>query len=154
MQIIQRVLELPRPFKIALSLFLTLVLLLLLFPWRTTIAPAWGLVVVDDAGQVVSDIYVTQHWQHYLLESAGHEEQRITNATGEVRFPERSIRSTVLGRVFARLRKIGNAGVAARTDPYASIVVWGSRKHQIVTAIYAQQAPPPNRMVVTRIGHE
>jgi len=148
----QRVLELPRPFKIALILLLVLILSVLLFPWQTTVVPTWELVVVeDDSGQAVAGINVTQHWQHYLLETEGHEERQITNNSGQVSFHERTIRASLLRRILVRLRKVGKSGVAGRTDPYASIVVWGSRDHQVQTAVYPQQGSPPDEVIVTRL---
>ena len=151
MKIVQRVLELPRPFKIALILLLVLILSVLLFPWQTTVVPTWELVVVDDSGQAVAGINVTQHWQHYLLETDGHEERQITNDSGQVSFRDRKIRASLLRRILVRLRKTGKSGVAGRTDPYASIVVWGSRDHQVQTAVYAQQGSPPDEVIVTRL---
>lgn len=150
-QLVQRLLELNRSIKIALASALLLLLLLLIFPFQTVIVPAWTLQIVDDANQPIGAIKVTQHWQHYLLESEGHEEQKLTDLDGRVDFSERGLRASLLGRLFARLYKLGKKGTAARTDAYASLVVWGSKNHQITTHVYDSQQPPASRLVVVRL---
>jgi hypothetical protein len=48
--------------------------LILFYPFQTTIVPEWSLKVVDEEGLPVRDVNVTEHWQHFLLESASHED--------------------------------------------------------------------------------
>ena len=115
-----------------------------------TIVPRWRLRVVDDSGALVRDIKVTQHWQHYLVEAEGHEELRGPDANGAVDFPERTVRASVASRVLARVRRIGSSGTAARSDPYASVVVWGNREYETVVAVYEPEAPLPAEVVAHR----
>jgi hypothetical protein len=60
----------------------------------------------------VRQIKVTEHWQHYLVESEGHEEVRQTDESGRVDFPERSVRASVASRMFTGLpdSQAGNEG--------------------------------------------
>ena len=115
-----------------------------------TSAPRWQLRVVDDGGTAVRDIRVTEHWQHYLVESEGHEEVLRTDESGRVDFPERTVRASIASRLLAKLRRFGSLGTPARSGPYASVVVWGSRDYETVVAVYQPEAPPQSEVVVHR----
>jgi hypothetical protein len=149
-QIGQRLLELNPSIKIALAVLFLLILTLLLYPFQIVVVPEWNLQVVDDAGATVSGIKVTEHWQHYLLEDAGHEEQSITDIAGKVSFPSRTTRASLLGRAIARLSKFNQSGAAARRDRYASVVVWGDQNHSVMTTVLGEDEPPPQRLTVKR----
>lgn len=106
--------------------------------------------VVEETGAIVPNISVTEHWQHYLLESGGHEEALRTDASGMVDFPARTVRAGVVTRVIDMLINIAREGAKAKLDPYASLVVWGSRDHETAVAIYKPGTPPQNEVVVHR----
>ncbi|MCU1266744.1 MAG: hypothetical protein JWM21_3062 [Acidobacteria bacterium] len=99
---------------------------------------------------MVPGISVTEHWQHYLLESAGHEEARRADETGEVDFPARTIRASIISRAIDWLTNIAREGAKARVDPYASLVVWGSQVHETAVATYTPGTPPQSEVVVHR----
>jgi hypothetical protein len=139
------------PSRIALAAALALSLVIFLYPFKTTTLPQWSLRIVDDAGAPVREINVTEHWQHYLLESAGHEEAQTTNRDGRVSFALRSIRASVAGRLFARIGKIARQGDRGRTDPYGSVVVWGSKDHATTVAVYQEQEIPQPEIRVQRL---
>ena len=115
-----------------------------------TVVPRWQLRVVDDAGAVVREIKVTEHWQHYLVESEGHEEMGQTNGSGRVDFPERTVRASIASRVLGKLSRFKSAGTPVQSGPYASIVVWGSRDYQTTVAVYQPEAPLQSEVVVHR----
>ena len=115
-----------------------------------TSAPRWRLRVADDAGTLVRDIKVTEHWQYYLVESEGHEELRQTDQSGRVDFPERNVRASIASRAYGRVRRFGSLGTPARPGPYASVVVWGNRDYETVVAVYAPEAPLQSEVVVHR----
>jgi hypothetical protein len=135
--------------RIALAAILVLLLATFLYPFQTTIVPQWDLRVVDDAGAPVREIKVTEHWQHYLLESSGHEEAQTTNQDGLVSFGLRSIRASLARRLFARTRNIARQG--GRTDPYGAVVVWGSKVHETTVAVYQGQEMPQPEIRVQRL---
>ena len=136
--------------RIVLAAALALSLVIFLYPFKTTILPQWSLRVVDDAGAPVREINVTEHWQHYLLESAGHEEAQTTNRDGRVSFALRSIRASLAGRLFARIGKIARQGDRGRTDPYGAVVVWGS-KDATTVAVYQEKEIPQPEIRVQRL---
>jgi len=115
-----------------------------------TSAPRWRLRVVDDGGAVVRGIRVTEHWQHYLVESEGHEEVRQTDEGGGVDFPERTVRASFASRVLAKLRRFASLGTPARSGPYASVVVWGNRDYETAVAVYQAEALVQSEVVVHR----
>lgn len=106
--------------------------------------------MVDDAGALVRDIKVTEHWQHYLVESEGHEEVRQTDEIGRVDFPERAVRASIAWRAVGKVRRFGSLGAPARPGPYASIVVWGKRDYETVVAVYELEKPLQSEVVVHR----
>lgn len=150
-QIGQRLLELSRPFKITLAVLFLLMLVLLIYPFQITVVPAWNLQVVDDVGIPVSAIRVTEHWRHYLLEKEGHEELQLSNEAGKVSFAPRTIRASLLRRVFASLYTLTRSGTAGRTDRYGAIVAWGSPNHSVSTMTLIPEHAQPETIVVQRL---
>ena len=142
------ILALPRRLQAALAGVLLLLLILLVFPFKLSTAPRWRLRVVDDSGAAVQSIKVTEHWQHYLVESEGHEEVLTTNGEGVVDFPERTVRASFVSRLLGKLRRFGSMGAPLRPGPYASIVVWGRRDYETVVAVYLPEAPLPTEVLV------
>lgn len=138
-------------FRIALTAALVLFLVTFFYPFKTTTVPQWNLRVVDDAGAPVREIKVTEHWQHYPLESSGHEEAQTTNLDGLVSFGLRSIRASLAGRLFARINNIARQGDRGRTDPYGAIVVWGSKDHATTVAVYQGEEIPQSEIRVQRL---
>ena len=132
----------------ALTVLLLLLTVLLLFPFKTTIVPAWTLRVVDESGRAVRGIKVTEHWQHYLLESSGHEEVRQAGDDGRVSFPERAIRASLAGRLLATIVRLTRSGTEAKREPYASVVVWGSNSHETAVAVYNEGQSPQSEVAV------
>lgn len=114
------------------------------------VVPAWRLRVVDESGTLVRDIKVTEHWQHYLVETEGHEEVRQTDQSGHVDFPERTVRASFMTRVLGILSRFTALGTPRKSGPYASLVVWGNRDYVTEVAGYQPDLPLPNQVVVHR----
>lgn len=148
MRFIPPIFSLSRRVQVGLTVALALCLVTLLFPFKTTIVPEWSLRVVDQTGEAVSAINVTEHWQHYLLESAGHEELRQTAPDGTVSFSERTIRASLLRRLLATLSSLATEGFRAKRGPSASVVIWGSKDHATTVQTYNDKEPPPSEIVV------
>ena len=135
----------------ALALGLVLSILVLIYPFQTTIVPRWRFLVLDDSGRPVRALKVTEHWQHYLFESEGHEEVMRTEDDGKVDFPERTIRASLLRRVVARINKAVSRSGQTRTDAAASVVLWGSKEYETTVAVYRAPDPPPGQISVCRL---
>jgi hypothetical protein len=135
----------------ALAGALGLLFLILIFPFQVTVVPAWSFRVVDDQGKSVVGINVTEHWQHNLLESTGDEDLQRTGSEGVIAFPRRTMRASFITRLTARVGKFFKKGAEARTNPYASVVVWGSKDHETNVALYKEGEPPVSLVNVTRV---
>jgi hypothetical protein len=127
---------------------LLVLLLILLFPFKTTIVPDWSLKVVDEEGAAVGEINVTEHWQHYLLESSSHEEVQRAGGNGLVSFPERSIRASLVRRAWATVSRTMENGWQARRMPAASIVIWGNKDYSTTVAVYNPTQLPQSHVIV------
>ena len=137
-------------FRIAASILLALVLFTVLYPFQTTTVPQWGLRVADDAGAPVREINVTEHWQDYLLESEGHEEVQTTNQDGMVNFGVRTIRASLVRRLFARIGKFGSHQPQGRAVRYGAVVVWGNKSYETTVAVYQGEGLPQSEIRVQR----
>ena len=126
------------------------VVIVLAYPFKTTVVPVWPLRVLDDAGAAVAGINVTEHWQHNSLESVGHEENLSTDHAGHVIFPARAIRASLFSRAFAPLAKIVREGNGTKLGRYASVVVWGSKNYDTAVAIYKSGEEPAAEIVIGR----
>jgi hypothetical protein len=126
-----------------------LLLAFFLYPFKITIVPRWRLNVVDETRVLgVPDIRVTEHWQHCLLESEGHEEMQKTNQNGLVDFPARALRASLASRIMRTMFNFARQGAKAKSGPYASIVVWGSSDYETTVAVYQPDTPTQTEIVV------
>lgn len=137
-----------RTTRTAIVVFIFIILFLLFYPFQTTIVPEWSLKVVDDEGAVVRDVNVTEHWQHFLLESSSHEDARRVGENGAVSFPERTIRASVVRRGLATIGRIKRDGWKARRSPAASVVVWGNPSYATTVEVYVPSKLPQSHVMV------
>jgi hypothetical protein len=70
----------------------------LLYPIESTVLPPQNVLVVTEDWRPIQGATVRQIWQHYSLESHGHEQDMNTDDNGRVVFPSRTIRASVLRR--------------------------------------------------------
>ena len=145
---ISDLLKLGYRFRIAIIVALVLILGLLIYPFKSTTVPQWNLRVLDDEGAPVREINVTEHWQHYPLDSSAHQELQRPNHDGFVSFGLRSTRASLVRRLFAR---IGRRGKGERLVPYAAIVAWGSKAHATTVEVYQGSEMPQAEIRVQRV---
>ena len=87
--------------------------ILLLYPFKTTLVPEQRVLVVTGDMHPISSILVRQIWRDYSLETRGHEEDLPTDVNGRITFPTRTIRASLLMRIFGPLRSVLGQGVHA-----------------------------------------
>jgi hypothetical protein len=138
-------------FRIVVIIAAALLFVAFLYPFETTIVPQWTLRVIDDTGTPVREINVTEHWQNYLLESAGHEEVQTTNPDGSVTFGARTIRASMLRRLFSRITSVGKHSPEGRAVLYGAVVVWGSKSYETTVAVYQGGEVPQAEVRVQRV---
>ncbi len=150
MRLLQRLSRLELRTRIILAAALV-ALIILIYPFQTTVVPEWNLSIRDDDGRPIGFVNVTEHWQHYLLESYGHEEIKQTDEQGRVVFPARLMRASLARRGITTISNLWRDGRSARLGPYASIVIWGSAGHEMGITVYRQGTVPPSEIVIPRL---
>ena len=142
------------PIKRGLVILIACVAVVLLYPTETVVVPAWRVRVVDEAGSPLPHEFVRQTWKHYSLEpGAGeHGDDGRTDADGYASFPERTVRASLLRRMFVPLRNTVALGPHASYGASANIMVWGGRLVP-ETATYQPGKPLPVEIVFPRRGN-
>jgi hypothetical protein len=111
----QRILLIPCIFALIVSLY----------PTTSIVCPAWTLQVVDESGNPLRGAFVRQVWQDYTLESSSHEQDAQTDGNGYVSFPERTVKASLLSRMFGTIIKGISLNVHASHGPSAYILAYG-----------------------------
>jgi hypothetical protein len=96
--------------KWALSLFSILALLLLLYPQKLTIVPAYHVRLVDQSGEPLANTFVSELWQQTAAQRIENLQQIMTNSQGEVDLPQRTVRASLVERVLGCLRNASRQG--------------------------------------------
>jgi hypothetical protein len=96
--------------KWALSLFSILVLVLLLYPEKLTIVPAYHVRLVDQSGEPLANTFVSELWQQTAAQRIESLQQVMTNAQGEVDLPQRTVRASLVERMLGCLRNVRRQG--------------------------------------------
>jgi hypothetical protein len=134
--------------KRAVSLVSVFLLLLLFYPFQTTVVPQWRIGVVDDSGNAVKGVGVKQGWRHHSAEIRRHEETFVTDQEGYVTFPRRTVRAGLLIRAVGQM--ISAVHVHGRSGPYAFVDVIGP--YSLGNAEYSPGKPLPTTITVGRLG--
>jgi hypothetical protein len=142
--------EVPRRWLPWVAGAAVLLLLFLIYPFKSTIVPRWRVHLADEAGTPVAGINVTEHWQHHLIEATGHEDVQQTDASGVADFPERWARASLITRTIDFAMNLASDGRKAQFGPYASIVVWGRRDYSTAVVVYTPGATPQREVMVSR----
>ena len=137
--------SLPRKYIV-----LILCAVILLAPFPTTVVPEWKLRVIDQNGKPFVGERVQEYWQHYSLESQGHQEQRLTDENGNVVFAKRRIWSPLLWRIvstsLAAVLVIAHGSMGV--DAWLMVVNYSSSGG---ARTYKPGEPLPNEIVLQRI---
>ncbi|WP_158751485.1 hypothetical protein [Acidobacterium sp. S8] len=80
-------------------LFSILVLVILLYPEKLTVVPAYHVKLVDQFGKPMADTAVSELWQQASAERSEHLEQIMTDAQGETDLPQRTLRAPLAERL-------------------------------------------------------
>lgn len=84
----------------------TLLSLLLFYPFYVTVVPDWNVQVVDEAQKPVGSAYVELFATQWTLDF-NHEEAVCTGSNGYAHFSREAIRASVISRMLRWLSKIG-----------------------------------------------
>ena len=122
--------------KIWFLAFLIPLLLLLFYPFEILVVPEWNVKIVDERGNPLANVRVSEHWQHYSIEIEGHEADAWADQQGYVAFPRRTIRASLLMRGFGPIRNLIRTGVHSSFGPSAYLIVLTGFEHTTENADY------------------
>jgi hypothetical protein len=124
----------------------------MLFPFETTVVPQWKARVVDEKGNLIKMIGVREVWQHYSIESEGHEEDSVTDNDGYVEFPQRKIRANLLSRIGRPLVNLLNVHSSSGASAY--LIVLGDDSTITTHNTYSPGEPPPTEVVLKQMNRQ
>jgi len=130
-----------------ISVILVLVAAAAVYPFETTVVPEWRIKVIDETGTPFAGARVVQQWDNYSLGNGGGEE-KLANENGEVVFPKRIARGSLLYRTlrasWAVLMKLthGSTGIRA--------TVWATTPKVSSDSVEYQQGKPLPEVIVLR----
>jgi hypothetical protein len=130
-----------------ISVILVLVAAAAVYPFETTVVPEWRIKVIDETGTPFARARVVQQWDDYSLGNGGGEE-KLANENGEVVFPKRIARGSLLYRTlrasWAVLMKLthGSTGIRA--------TVWATTPKVSSDSVEYQQGKPLPEVIVLR----
>jgi hypothetical protein len=90
-----------------------LIVLVLVYPAKLTVAPAYTVRLVDQFDKPMSGTAVSELWQQTSTERGKHLNQRTTDANGMVSFPAHKLRSALILRMAGCLAYLRREGLAA-----------------------------------------
>jgi hypothetical protein len=103
-------------------------LVVLLYPQKLTIVPAYRVKLVDQSGAPMANATVSELWQQTSSENMEHLVQVATNAEGEVDLPEHTIRSALAERFVGCLGYLARQGLSASCGNRYAIIATGEVK--------------------------
>lgn len=120
--------------KALIVISLCILMVVLIFPFETTVVPAVTVRVVDEAGALMPNVLVKQEWKDVAVEDEIHIGSTKTDQSGVAAFPKRTGRSFLLKRIFNVVWRIATQGVHASISSYGVLTaysnvdphVWGS----------------------------
>jgi hypothetical protein len=131
--------------------FLASFLTVFLYPFETLVVPEWKAKIVDEGSNPLARVRVTEHWQHYSIETQGHEADAWADQLGDVAFPQRTIRASLFRRLFGAIRNIVRTGIHASFGPSAYLIVLTDFEHSTENADYSPGKPPAQTIVLRRL---
>lgn len=131
--------------KTLIGRLVVLGLLVLLVPWKSQIAPAWKVRVVDQGGHPIVGLAVSQNWTDPNFRGLWLEEDARTDENGFVDFPERSTWKNVFLKVGS---PIWNRLLFGKKNYEAMVFGWGSYSQGAV--YYHRGQTLPEKLVIYR----
>jgi hypothetical protein len=102
--------------KLVLSFIGVIFILSIIISYESTVVPEWKVKVVDNNNNPIEWVEVYQTWSQKSLElSSDNREMLVSNANGEVIFPERTIKASLLRRGLGLI-----ADIIASFNPHAT----------------------------------
>ena len=136
-----------------LIILLATLTIVLVYPFESSVAPAWTVQVVDKAGNPLANTAVTQTWHDNSAEWDDHKEEFRTDSNGYVSFPARTIRASVAKRAVVTVDANLHLICGGTEPPYAFIEITDSGAF-VHGGFYskAQEELLPKQVIVEEMG--
>ena len=129
------------------SVILVVVAAAAVYPFETTAVPEWRIRVIDETGSPFAGARVVEQWDHYSLGEGGGEE-KWANEDGEVVFPKRIVRGSLLYRTvrtsWAVLMKLADGSTGIRAT------VWATTPRVSSDSVQYEEGKPLPEVIVLR----
>lgn len=76
------------------------------YPVESDVVPAWSVTVVNRDGYPLKGVKVHQFWRHFALEKTYSSQTKTTNDDGDVHFPRRTIKASLLARLIRPVQMV------------------------------------------------
>jgi hypothetical protein len=120
-----------------------------LYPFKETVVPEWGVQVVDTSGNPVANVPIRQVWRNYSTEFGDHREDSVTDELGYATFPARSGRVCALQRALVSLSN-ARALAHASWGPHSFVFVLAGPDYLSDDCSYSGSGQPPSRVIFRR----
>jgi hypothetical protein len=134
--------------KLPLIVLLGVIGLIALYPWKSMVVPQWTVRIVDQSGTPLRHTGVREIWQHYDVESKGHEQDLLTDGEGYVTFPERWVRGPLAVRIGRRI--ISSLVPHRGAGPDAFVVVLAPEYDTLSNNSALPGQPVPTQIIVRK----
>lgn len=121
----------------------------ILFPFKTTVVPAWKIRVIDEDGKPIAGTSVREYWHHYSVESEGHEQDLSTDDNGYVTFPSCTVRASIVRRIAGPILNVLDQGAHASFGPSAMLMIW-QEGFEPSYVMYAPNESLPEQIILQR----
>jgi len=99
------------------------VLVLMLIPFPSLVAPDWTVTVVDENHKPLKGVLVRESYKNYSFESEGHEVDAHSDQLGHASFALKKLHPPLLMRMFGMARS-ATGGVHASFGPYDYVLAF------------------------------
>jgi len=102
-----------------------IMLIVVLWPFKSNAAPEWEVWVTDQAGMPARNVVVREAYTNYSAEFHGHTEDQLSDKNGYVKFSAKAIRSPLVVRmIVAAMNVMG--GAHASFGPHSFLFAFGN----------------------------
>jgi hypothetical protein len=133
--------------KIFRNILFVFGLLLMVYPYESSVVPAVRIQVLDVEGKPASNVLIKQEWLHFSIESNKNIQYSRTDDWGYVSFPERTARAPFIWRLFSTLSNLlTQGGLHASFGGYSRVTAYGDNPSVWIFVEYVPGRPFPNHI--------
>lgn len=137
-----------------LIILLAALAIVAVYPFESSVAPAWKVQVMDKAGHPLANAGIVQTWHDNSAEWDDHKEEIRTDNDGYVSFPARNIKASVLQRAVVTVNANLHLICGGTEPPYTFLEISDRSDLFIQGGFYAKghKEPLPERVIVENLS--